>query len=316
MTRADAWWAAGLVVTATVCGALAHRLSLTRSQVRTDLVELTTLQERVTKLETVAASPAPPPPIIPPPSPAPQEPVPAKPSLVDVRRAYEAADRRMYADPRARAAMRLTGKSLQRQQHPDLARVLGLSAEEEDRFLELLAEQQIAWLERSARKDGRYIIHGGEYEEAQRARDVEHMAMLGADKYQRFQRYRETRLDRTRVRQFRRQLDPKDDLTDESGERLIDVLAAAREKDKRSMDETRDGRVLMSTHVGITLYGEPDEENLEKEAARLEETDGRLAAETSVILNATQQRHFIDYLRRSRESVLAMAKENFVRSRP
>src|SRR5687767_8176427 len=113
MTRADAWWAAGLVVTATVCGALGHRLSLIRSQVRTALVELTTLQERVTKLETVAASPPPPPPIIPPPSPAPQEPVPAKPSLVDVRRAYEAADRRMYADPRARAAMRLTGKSLQ-----------------------------------------------------------------------------------------------------------------------------------------------------------------------------------------------------------
>jgi hypothetical protein len=313
MTRADAWWAAGLAVAATVCGVLAYKVSATRTQARVEVAQLTTLQERVSKLESAASAAAETSPVIAetPAPPPPTKPTTTKPSFGAARRAYHEALVKMYRDPEARRIIRLAQKGYERREHPGLARSLGLSSEEEDRFLELLAEQTIAQRESFGRTDGRRGAEMADFEEERRVRDVEHMTLLGAEQYRRFQRYQATRPDRLRVQQFRAQLEAKDDLTEETAERLVEALATVREEHNRKLMDApeRHQGVIFGNRYGISMHIEPGEAGLEKAAAQLEETDRRFADATSAVLNSTQQRHFVEYLRQARESTLAQFDE-------
>jgi hypothetical protein len=315
VTRADAWWALALVIAATACGVLAQRLSTTRAITRTELAQLTTLHERVIELETAAAAAAAaaaaPPPVIPTPPPAaPEKPPAPKLSLREARRAFAAAQLKMYADPNARAILRLAGREQQRNENPEVGRALGLSPEEEDRFLDLLAEQQIAQTEAYRRNSDGRGFDQQKFEDGMRAREVDHMAWLGAEKYRRFQHYNETLGDRLRVRQFRSQLDAEDDLTDDTAERLIEVIATARKAQEARQSTPENYRMMFGGPYGITLVVGHDEDGLEKAAAHVEETDRKLAKAVSPLLNASQQRHFAEYLRRSRELALSIAEEH------
>jgi hypothetical protein len=67
--------------------------------------------------------------------------------------------------------------------------------------------------------------------------------------------------------------------------------------------------ITFGNRFGISMHVEPGEAGLQKAAAQLEESDRRFAEATSSVLNATQQRHFVEYLRQSRESTLALLEE-------
>jgi hypothetical protein len=314
MTRADAWWAAGLVVAATACGVLAHRLTTARTQTRSEVAQLSLLQERVSKLEAAASTP----PTVrastipkPPSPPAREKPAKTKLSFGAARRAYHEAIVKMYTDPQYRRILHLAQKAHEREEYPDLARSLGLSPEEEERFLDLLAQQRIQDMESHGRRGGKHSWDEAQFAEDKRVRDVEHLTALGAEAYRRFQRYLETRPDRYRVRRFRLQLEAKDDLTDEATERLVEVIAKARQEEmlERKNDPNRSQGITFGTRYGVGLHIEPGEAGLKKAAVALEACDRRLAEATSAVLNATQQRHFVEYLRQSRESTLAFAAE-------
>ncbi len=310
MTRSDAWWATGLVVSATVCGVLTYRLAATRTEIQKEVTQLDTLQKRVLKLERAAPTSAAQTSVIAtgPAAPVPEKSTAPKPlSLSAARRAYEEGLLQMYADPQARRIIRLAYKGHERTQHPGLARSLGLSAEEEDRLFELLAEQRIVQAEGFGRDRGIDV----QYEEQARARDIEHMSVLSADQYRRFQHYKETRLDRLRVRQFRRQLAPKDDLAEDTAERLVEVLATAREEHNRQFaDPPADsGGSSFVGRYGFTMHIGPGEADVEKAASKLEDSDRRVTQATSSVLTAAQQQQFVDYLRQSRESTVAMLEE-------
>jgi hypothetical protein len=314
MTRADAWWAAALVLAATICGVLAHRLSVTREVTRTELAQLTALRESVLKLETAVATSAPvsQPPIVQAPQSDPVEPAVPRLSPQEARRAYRAAQAKMYADPKARAILRLQEKSQLRAQYPDLRRIVKLSTEEEDRLLDLLAEQMLMQTEIYINSPDERQFDGQLFEEQQRVHEVEHMTLLGPDKYDRFKRYAETLADRQRVRQFRRELSAEDDLTDEAAERLIEVVAADRkveEEEHRKLAETGDRMTFFSGYPR-SMYIEHGEDGLEKTAGALEDSDRRLARSASSVLDTSQQQHFTEFLRRSREIALSFAQEN------
>jgi hypothetical protein len=312
MTRADAWWAAGLAVAATVCAVLSYKVTATRIQARAEVAQLTTLQERVSKLESAAATVAEKAPVITETAatlPA-KKPAATRLSFGAARKAYHEALVRMYDDPEARRIIRLAQKAHERREHPGLARSLGLSPEEEDRFLELLAEQSIAQREGFVRTErrGAEMAH---FEEERRVRDVEHMTLLGAEQYRRFQRYQETRPDRLRVQQFRAQLEAKDDLTEETAERMVEALATVREEHDRKLTKApeRHQGITFGNRYGISMHIEQDEAGLQEATEQLEEFDRRIAEATSSVLNATQQRHFVEYLRQSRDSTLALFEE-------
>ena len=314
MTRGDAWWATGLILAATSCGVLAHRLSAAREATRTEVAQLSTLRERVLKLESAvpASAPANEKPIVQAPQPSVAEPAVPRATLREARRAYRAAQVKMYADPGARAILLLQQKSQQRSEHPDLMRVVQVTAEEEDRLLELLAEQQIMQTELFINSPDRRSFDVQEFEEQRRVQEIEHLTLLGPDKHARFQRYTETLADRQHVRQFRLELEAKDDLTDEAAERLIEVVAAERkaEDEKLRTLAERGGRMTFFGGYPRSMSIEHGEDGLAKTAAALEDSDRRLAQAAAPVLDASQQRHFTDFLRRSREVALAIAQEH------
>jgi hypothetical protein len=314
MTRGDAWWAVALLLAGTSCGVLAHRLSATREVTRTELAQLTTLRERVLKLEsTVSASvPASHAPMVQAPQPVAAEPAVPKLTLREARRAYRAAQAKMYADPKARAILRLQEKSQLRAQYPDLRRIVELSTEEEDRLLDMLAEQLLMQSELVINSPDQDHFDAQQFEEQRRVHEIDHLTLLGPDKYRRFQSYTENLADRQRVRQFRSQLDAEDDLTDEAAERLIEVIAAARkaeEEEHRKLAETAD-RMTFFNGYPRSMYIVHGEDGLEKTAAALENSDRRLARSAAPLLDASQQRHFTEFLRRSREIAISFAQEN------
>jgi hypothetical protein len=314
MTKSEICWLSAAIALALLSCALGLQRDSTREQTYEAFTRLTAVRERANELERVARTP-----LAKAPDRKADAPMPTKtPStearatdvqqtLREAQEAVEAAQRKMYADPEARAILHAAERAHVRSTHPDLARVLGLSPEEEDQLLHVLAEQDVRQRQRYAVTRDFSTV---DFEDMQRSREPERMAVLGAQKYALFERYTETLPERMRVRRFAAQLDEQDRLQDEATERLIVALAAERKvREEKQQQRTGDSRMSVYA-LGVGVVVEQGDDGLQKAAADLEDFDRRRVAAAAPVLNASQLRQFTRYLDRLREAALANVAES------
>jgi hypothetical protein len=223
-------------------------------------------------------------------------------------RARRIALSKMYAEPEARALLRAEAIEGLRSYHPGVAQKLGLSPDEEDRLMEVLAESQLNSAERSRGDDS---VYASDFESYQQMLDAEILAHLGQTKLNAFKRYRESIGERREVGQFRAALRDEEALAPEAAERLIDALAeerarmqAEREQRQREPGEGNFGMYFSSGRV-VSVDPKGGNSALAKARDQLEEQDERMQKAAESILNSAQRKAYADFVRERREGIIA-----------
>jgi hypothetical protein len=224
-------------------------------------------------------------------------------------RARRIALSKMYAEPEARALLRAEAIEGLRSYHPGVAQKLGLSPDEEDRLMEVLAESQLNSAERSRGDDS---VYASDFESYQQMLDAEILAHLGQTKLNAFKRYRESIGERREVGQFRAALPEKEDLTPDAAERLIDALAQERarmqaEQKQRPREPGKGGfGMYFRGGRGVTFDPKDGDTALTEAREQLEEQDERMQKAAESVLNPPQQKAYAEFVRERRDERIEM----------
>ncbi len=196
------------------------------------------------------------------------------------------------ADPQRREEMLAERKMHMRNTFPRLEQVLGLTAEQYSRFLELQARQHLEIQEASSkcmvdaacdfreRRSTPQDFHGDEI-----------ASLLGPDGMQKFETYKNTMGEREAVNQLKSRLPDSQRLGDERAEQLITALA--QEREALNQEAYRSGRGMTGFGIGAGMVFAPDESipyEERFEAAR--RYSQRLRDRAAQYLNAEQLRQF------------------------
>jgi hypothetical protein len=149
-----------------------------------------------------------------------------RPSLAERRAQWE----KDLADPATRASIELQEKVELRWNNPGLATALGLDADQEEKLLDLLTRQQI---------EVRGFAYG---DPAPHLGDVSHhsqelLALLGAEKMERYRKYQMTTPEQQQIRALRARLDEASTLREEQAAKLVEGMYAERKRYLESMKQ-------------------------------------------------------------------------------
>ncbi|MBB6092947.1 hypothetical protein HNQ60_001825 [Povalibacter uvarum] len=151
---------------------------------------------------------APPPPVASAPSLVEAKPTAADPERRQAREMFMREQKMLLNDPEYREAMRTRHRMSLNQNYPDLAADLGLTQEQTDEFMDLLADQQLRATSGLDLADvdgsdpGRRELLQAKLEERRRMDQAERLQVLGADGMQRWEDYQKTMGARLRVSQL------------------------------------------------------------------------------------------------------------------
>jgi hypothetical protein len=193
-------------------------------------------------------------------------------------------------DPQARVDLIAERKLSMRHSYPMLDRVLGLSPDEYARLLELFALQQMEMQEQHSR----CIVEPTCELQALRLDDRDHQQqlseLLGADRLQRFETYKNSLGEREAVTQMRSRLPDSQRLSDESAEGLIAALAEERAALSRELAQRGEGTNTFSIGAGMLVTS--TEGSLDTQLAAAEHYSQRLRDRAAQYLNPEQLRLF------------------------
>jgi hypothetical protein len=217
---------------------------------------------------------------------------------------WQAYQRRLMSDPKYREAWKAQQRLNYAPRRANLIRVVGLSAEQADAIIELTIDQESRWQERIGEPAA-----NGDFEREQRALEENVQAMLGADKYARWQGYMETRAGRMQVDRFRTQLDGVDMLRDDQVEPLIAALYVDQVQMKREIQEYRESLDWEGdvTRTWRQFY--------ERQAEIVKAANGRMHSSAAAILSQSQLQRLDAMLQRDLERLEAEAQINRIRSK-
>ena len=199
---------------------------------------------------------------------------------------------KMLADPAQRESLLLEQKMMMRNMYPHLAQAIGANSEEAERLLALLADQQIDSQEGFARctidpdcnaEDGSFSQSDGNAQEI--------AALLGADRLQRFEVYKNTLMERESVAQLRSRLPDTSRLPDEQVEALIAVLADERQKIHQEAAQRGAGMNGYGTGVGV-IFSASDAATSEAQLESARANSRRMRARAAEVLDSEQLRVF------------------------
>lgn len=306
MTKTNIVLAATAVVFAAGCFVLFKDTSAQRDRVRALEAQVAQLHREMTAdtaasqpvaAETAAPTSEPPAQAAAPPPAQTSTPAVAKPAT-DANREWRA----VLADPAYRRA-RLAEARLELQRgYPQLVAELGLSAEEGERFLDLLADQSLRENERAMKNDS------GSGEEQMKWRrelyaqaEKERRAFLGEQRFRTWVEYVKSTEARSIVKDLRTQLATTNSpLRAEQVKPLVKALATeherhAAERQQNYNSETGGGQWTEATPAAQQI------EYMERRAALIEESLDRQREAGEMYLDSTQQREFNTMLDRRRE---------------
>jgi hypothetical protein len=199
---------------------------------------------------------------------------------------------KMLADPTQRADMLLEQKALMRGMYPRLAQAIGMTNEEAERLFTLLAQQQIDFQEKFARCavdpncDAQDASHNQTDPGAQEIADL-----LGADRQQQFETYKNTLMEREAVVQLRSRLPDASRLPDERAEELIAALADERQKIHVEAAQRGAGMNGFGTGVGV-IFSASDAATPEAQLESAQANSRRMRARAAEVLDTEQLRVF------------------------
>lgn len=214
--------------------------------------------------------------------------------------------RQLMADPAYRDAMRVQQRTQLEPQRADIASALGLSPDETDRFLELLAEHSIRDSEFRTKDDLAGLDQNSEdvrRKNRQRHDQLrsERKAFLGEERFRRWTEYVDSAGARAQIRELRTQLATSTSpLRDDQATPLIAALAA---------EQRRHSAERQQHHGGAQWTEEtPASERIaymERRAELIEESLERSREAGAMYLDSEQQRRFDEMLERQREQARA-----------
>jgi hypothetical protein len=192
--------------------------------------------------------------------------------------------RRLNADPAYRAVRLAERRSELLPEYPQLAADLGLSTDEAERFLDLLADQSLRESEEEMKKQP------GNAQERRRKlfeqQEQERQAFLGEQRFQLWREYVNSTGARAMVRELRAQLATTNSpLRDEQMKPLVKVLAAEQQRHWADREQN---------HAGIDPNAPVDERvaYMERRAKLVEESMARSKEAGAMYLDSAQQRTF------------------------
>lgn len=141
------------------------------------------------------------------------------------------ADKAVSHDPGTREARFEAARRRFELQYADAIRLLHLSPDQANRFIEQLANQEMRFSDMGGipgQEPGEAFM--AEWNRVGRADDAQLRSILGSDKYARWIRYVVSRPERQEVAAFRAQLVDSEPLNDIQAEALVDVLYVERSR--------------------------------------------------------------------------------------
>ena len=334
VTRSQTLWLVSMLALGTVCIGLGRQLGVERSRTRLETGHVARLQARLDTLQwgpsalhdapalhdtpalhdapTMAtsktaarASPSA--------AVGPRAPVAASSgpdaAVMKRQRAINQANNDLYANPESRKLAIAETKLSMRDERPDLARQVRLSAEEEDQLLDLLANQMLKARAQymQARATG---VAPDDFEERQRAEGIEIAALIGTERYERYRTYMENVPTRLSVVAFQATLDDATALPYDDADRLIAALAG---EHKRMEEKLQAGTgelprdVTMQFSGGAWLKLDPTEPDamVASAASQIESYDRNMARVAAPLLSAAQLKAFTAFQDQQRETQLA-----------
>jgi len=213
----------------------------------------------------------------------------------DMSRAQAQEGRRILkalADPEQREDLLIESKLNLRNSYPRLAQVLGLTSEEADRLFTLLAQQQIDSQEGYSRcmVDPNCNIRDVNINQPDlRAQEI--ADLLGADRQQQFEAYKNTLMERESVVQLRNRLPDASPLPDDRAEALIAVLADERQKIHMEAAQRGAGMNGYGSGVGV-IFSASDAPTAEAQIASAQANSRRMHDRAAEVLNTHQLRVF------------------------
>jgi hypothetical protein len=221
------------------------------------------------------------------------------------RESFEDYNRRMQAeqarrllnslaDPELREGMEMENKLLLRGSSPKLAQVVGLSKDEAERLFTLLASQLVESQERYSRcmADPACNATDGHLSEPD-SRDREIADLLGPERQEKYEAYKNTRLERESVDQLQSRLPDSGRLSFEKSEALITALAD--ERQKIHVEAAQRGAGVSGYGAGVGMVFSASDASTPQaqfESARV--NSARLHERASEVLSAEQLRVFDD----------------------
>jgi len=199
---------------------------------------------------------------------------------------------RMLEDPEQREGMLIEAKMMMRNSYPRLAQTIGLSSEETERLFMLLALQQMDSQERYARctlEPGCNLADGTGVQKDPRAREI--TELLGADRQQQFESYKNTLMERESVSHLRTRLSDASRLPDGSAEALIAVLAEERQKIHQEAAARGVGMNGYGTGVGV-IFSASDASTAEAQFESAQANSRRMRERAAEVLTGEQLRVF------------------------
>jgi len=206
---------------------------------------------------------------------------------------------RRRADPQWQARALVRAKSQVRRQRPDLGAALGLSAQQEDAFVELLARQELQ--QNELRESMRFADQAEQSairakgEALAQQQEQERAAQLGSQ-YQAFEIYSRQQPERQQLRELRSRLDANQSLSESQTARLVDAMYQERES---YLQQFGDVANVVGYSAGYPIIASPRSGDpqaqvrfAEEQVARDEAFQSRLRQRAAQILSASQLRRF------------------------
>jgi len=206
----------------------------------------------------------------------------------DRRRDRRAKQRELLEDPRYVAALREQRRLNYRLRRDNAMRLLGFSRETADALIDLDIDGQIRLM--SFDPDAPDADMRKEFEAISRERDARTLALLGPERFDRWQTYLETRGTRMQVDRFRSQLDGADQMRDDQVEPLITAMATEQKQMRAEIEEYRDS---------LSWDGDSTESARkldERQLAITKAGNQRILASAATILSSSQVKRLADML--------------------
>ncbi len=201
--------------------------------------------------------------------------------------------RRMLEDPTGRELLRAQQRAELHAANPDLARDLGLTIEDYDRLLELLAEQALQRMELFAREDTLSASLMDKLKGLQSNQERDVADLLGDEKAQQYEEYVASQAVRAQVSRFRARLGEANALRDDQSARLVTVLQDQRERFAKELQEQYEGhnvtRTMGTWYGGQFMASDTKNTSTEEQIlAQLEDYNRRLIRGAASVLTESQ----------------------------
>lgn len=216
-------------------------------------------------------------------------------SEYDIKKAQAEYSRTILAqlaDPERREEILAEHKMMMRMSYPRVDQVLGLSAAEHSRLLELFAQQQMDMQEASARcmSDPSCQLRDLHLRDTDtRKRDIDEL--LGTERAAKFEAYKNTIGEREIVSRLRDRLPDVQRLSDANAELLISALAEERDLLHREASQRGAGMNQFSVGAGL-IFAPAEGGSFEQRYESARQSSQRMRDRAAQFLSAEQMRAF------------------------